>query len=162
MIRIQENIPLAPLTVFKIGGSARYFCEATTPEEVREAVSYAQTHKVSFVVLGAGSNTLVADEGYSGLVIKMQMRTISVKENTVTAGAGASMAQVVVASVGAGLTGFEWAIGVPGTIGGSVVGNAGCFGGEMKDVIEAVELLDTESGDVNVLKNAECHFAYRE
>ena len=162
MIRIQENIPLAPLTVFKIGGSARYFCEATTPEEVREAVSYAQNQKVSFAVLGAGSNTLVADEGYSGLVIKMQMRTISVKENTVTAGAGASMAQVVVASVGAGLTGFEWAIGVPGTIGGSVVGNAGCFGGEMKDVIETVELLDTESGDVNVLKNAECHFAYRE
>lgn len=161
-MRIQEHIPLAPLTVFKIGGSARYFCEATTADEVREAVSFAHAHAVPFVVLGAGSNVLVADEGYPGLVIKMQMRNVSVKENTVTAGAGASMAQAVIASVGAGLTGFEWAIGVPGTIGGSVVGNAGCFGGEMKDVVDAVEVLDTESGMIKTLKNSECHFAYRE
>ncbi|MBI3421005.1 MAG: FAD-binding protein, partial [Candidatus Sungbacteria bacterium] len=136
MVTIRENVPLAPYTYFKIGGPARFFAEARSEEELYEALEFARKRNVPLWVLGGGSNVLIADEGLPGLVIILRLADIyEVEPHKLYVGAGVAMARAVAVSVERGLAGFEWAIGIPGTIGGSVRGNAGCFGGAMKDVI---------------------------
>lgn len=161
---IQENITLAPYTVFKIGGPARYFCEVQNLDEVREAVLFAHSHNVPLFILGAGSNILVSDEGFPGIVIKMNLRGLKVEANMLYADAGVSMAQAVNLSVKNGLGGFEWGVGVPGTVGGSVFGNAGCYGGEMSQLIERVWVLKITGSQCETfeLLNKDCQFAYRD
>ncbi|MEK9175317.1 MAG: UDP-N-acetylmuramate dehydrogenase [Patescibacteria group bacterium] len=169
---IQENITLAPYTVFKIGGQARYFCEAQNLDEIREALLFAKNYNVPFFVLGAGSNILASDDGFDGLIIKMNLRNLEFRKSDflgkldflVMADAGVSMAQAVNFSVNQGLGGFEWAIGIPGTVGGSVFGNAGCFGLETKDIVESVNVLEVDMTNNCVIKelnNTECNFKYR-
>lgn len=164
-ISIKENILLAPYTMYKIGGPARFFVEVRNSKELKEALEFASEKGVEFFILGAGSNVLVSDQGFDGMVIRMNMREIHlVGSGKLEAGGGVSMAQAVLTSAKAGLTGFEWGIGVPGTIGGSVRGNAGCFGSEMKDVIESVQVFDAGNlgkSDFPIL-NSECQFAYRD
>ncbi|OGZ31002.1 MAG: UDP-N-acetylenolpyruvoylglucosamine reductase [Candidatus Niyogibacteria bacterium RIFCSPLOWO2_01_FULL_45_48] len=166
MLNIQENIELASHTVFKIGGPAKYFCETASANELAEAVLWAKEKNVPFFVLGAGSNVLVSDKGFEGLVIKNKATGIklghSVSKLVIEAEAGAQMARVVAESVKAGLSGFEWAIGIPGTIGGSVRGNAGCFGSEMKDVVESVDVFDAKNNANSKLPTANCDFGYRD
>ena len=168
MVTIRENVSLAPYTYFKIGGPARFFTEAHSEEELREALTFAKEKSVPFWILGGGSNVLIADEGLPGLAIRMLFDGIEfTRLNLVRVGAGVTMARAVAASVEAGLAGFEWAIGIPGTIGGSVRGNAGCFGGEMKDVIEGVEVLQTTNDKLQMtnkfqISNVNCRFSYRE
>ena len=125
---IQENILLAPHTVFKIGGPARYFCEVKSTDELHEALMWTGRHATPFFILGAGSNVLASDEGFAGLAIKMNLRAISVSDSFLNVEAGVPIAQAVSAAMQHSLGGFEWGIGIPGTIGGSVFGNAGCFG----------------------------------
>jgi UDP-N-acetylmuramate dehydrogenase len=161
-MKIQEYISLAPLTIFKIGGTARYFCKVVNHDELKEAVAFAKAKSIPFVVLGAGSNVLIADAGYQGLVIKMNMRNLSVEGTHISADAGASMAHVVAASINAGLSGFEWGVGVPGTIGGSVRGNAGCYGSEMKDATESILVFNSSTGALQTFTNADAKFNYRE
>src|SRR3989344_5570780 len=136
MPEIKKDVPLKDHTVFKIGGAAKYFCEAKTAEELKKAVFWARETGEKFFVLGAGSNVLVSDKGFDGLVIKNKVASIKlghgVSKSMIEAEAGAQMARVVAESVKAGLAGFEWAIGIPGTIGGSVRGNAGRFGSQTK------------------------------
>lgn len=163
-LSIKENIPLAPFTIYKIGGEARFFAEATTIDEIKEVLEFAKRHRVPFFVLGAGSNILVSDKGYDGVVIHMIKGGVTVNGKEVIATADMMMAHAVVKSAQAGLAGFEWGIGIPGTIGGSVRGNAGCFGGEMKDVVESVEVIQAVNGEwqtVQLDKN-ECEFVYRD
>lgn len=161
MLQIQENVELAPHTVFKIGGPAGFFCQANSADELKEAIGWAKAKNTKFFILGAGSNVLVSDSGFDGLVIKNQANKIEVRGEMVEAEAGAQMARVVSESVKAGLTGFEWAIGIPGTIGGSVRGNAGCFGSETKDVVESVEVLDSLNARRYTLDAEKCNFSYR-
>ncbi len=160
-MNIQENIMLSPKTVFKIGGPARYFCEVTNSEDLSQAITWAHDHHVKFFILGAGSNVLVSDDGFAGLAIKMNMRGIEIVGSTLVAGAGVSMALATNHALQNNLSGFEWAIGIPGTIGGSVFGNAGCFGSEMKDVVQTVEVFDADSGRQFPLHVADCNFRYR-
>lgn len=169
MINIQENVELSKHTVFKIGGPARYFCEITSAKELAEVISWASQKKLRFFILGAGSNVLVSDKGFDGLVIKNKAANIKidplgngVTKFVVRAEAGAQMARVVAESVKAGLMGFEWAIGIPGTIGGSVRGNAGCFGSEIRDVVESVEVLDSLNAQRSTLNAKQCQFGYRD
>lgn len=162
MINIKQNVPLAPYTVYKVGGSARYFTEIKEPGELTGALSFAKENGTPFFVLGAGSNILVSDKGYNGLVIHLSMGGLEIRGTTAKAGAALSMASVVAKTAQAGLSGFEWAIGVPGTIGGSVRGNAGCFGKEMKDVVQSVQFLDTATGEQKEFSNKQCEFAYRD
>ena len=164
MIEIKESVSLAPFTVYKIGGPARYFADARGPEDFRDALRFGRDTRVPFFILGAGSNILVSDEGFPGIVIRALNDKIEIAGEGLTAGAGARMAQVVAAASRAELTGFEWGIGIPGTIGGSVRGNAGCFGAEMKDVIAEVLILDTASPDFSLrtLSRNECAFGYRD
>ncbi|MDO8522669.1 MAG: FAD-binding protein [bacterium] len=154
MLNIKENIALAPYTVFKIGGPADYFCEVKNTEELKEALNWADEKKAPYFVLGAGSNLLVSDEGFRGLAIKMNLQELKVVpmrdrdgENLISVASGVSMARVVNFTIENGLGGFEWGIGVPGSIGGSVFGNAGCYGSEMKDVVESVSLLSLAHSD---------------
>ncbi len=163
MISIRENVPLAPYTIYKIGGHARFFVEAATADEAEEALMLAKEKNVPFVILGAGSNVLVSDNGFDGLVIRTTGGTISVDGEYLYADAGVMMARAVTESGKQGLTGFEWGIGVPGTIGGSIRGNAGCFEGEMKDVVERVRVLKFSiNSKIEELTNKECQFGYRD
>ncbi|OGZ45349.1 MAG: UDP-N-acetylenolpyruvoylglucosamine reductase [Candidatus Ryanbacteria bacterium RIFCSPHIGHO2_02_FULL_45_13b] len=157
---IKENIALAPYTYMKVGGSARFFFEADTEKELDEALAWAENKNVPVAILGRGSNVLVADKGFDGLVIHMRCSELSCDGERVYAGAGVSMAQVSAFSLRNNLSGFEWAAGIPGTVGGSVYGNAGCFGGEMKDVVEHVFFL--QSSSKSHISNSDCFFNYRD
>lgn len=161
-MEIQSAVPLAPHTYFKIGGPARFFAIATTLADVKEAIAFAKEHHVPFVVLSGGSNVLISDDGYPGLVIKLDLRRMFTELHTITAGSGVPMARVVSSAVAEGLTGIEWAIGIPGAVGGSVRGNAGCFGGDIASVIDSVYVLNTETGETEVLPASVCEFGYRD
>jgi len=160
-LEIKENIPLAPYTIYKIGGLARFFVEAGAADEVRQALDFAVAQKLPFVIIGAGSNMLVSDHGFDGVAIRMIGGNMRVEGERLVCDAGVMMARAVLAAAQDGLGGFEWGIGVPGTIGGSVRGNAGCFGGEMKDVVESVEVFDSMQNAKLKIQNAECEFGYR-
>lgn len=166
MITIRENVPLASYTYFKIGGPARFFVETRSTEELREALEFARKRDVPFWILGGGSNVLINDNGLPGLVIRVVMNDIHVDEEKIICGAGVAMARAVAESVKHGLAGFEWAIGIPGTIGGSVRGNAGCFGGEMTQALKRVRVLKSKiknpKSKIFEFNNDHCKFAYRE
>ena len=164
-MHIQENIPLAPYTVFKVGGPARYFASVKTRDEAGEAFAWAREKNAPVFVLGLGSNILVSDKGFEGLAVKMELRGIKeLRGNRVRAEAGVTMAELVAFTLGRGLTGFEWGIGVPGTVGGSVRGNAGCFGREMKDMIDSVQVsnVNVEHWKFDIFPVSACEFSYRE
>src|SRR3989344_19527 len=141
MLDIKTNIPLAPYTIYKIGGPASFFAEVKTAEELKEALLFAQEKGLPFFILGAGSNVLIGDQGVAGLVIHKSGGEGKINGDRVVVDAGVMMTKAVLVSAKAGLTGFEWGVGVPGTIGGSVRGNAGCFGGEMGQAVERVQAL---------------------
>src|SRR3989339_488144 len=119
-MKIQKNIPLASYTTFKIGGPAMFFCEAKDEEEILEALTFAREKKLPVFVLGGGSNVLVSDKGFGGIVIKIQNTKYKIQDTSIECGAGCILSKIVSESVKAGLTGLEWAAGIPGTIGGAV------------------------------------------
>lgn len=161
IMEIKENIRLAPYTMYKIGGPAKFFVEVQSSEELKSALLFSLEKNLPFFILGAGTNTLVSDQGFNGLVIKIKDGKIKIDGEIITIDAGVMMARAVLESAKAGLTGFEWGVGVPGSFGGSVRGNAGCFGGEIKDIVSEVEIFDTKNKKEFILKNTECEFKYR-
>jgi len=140
-MEFQKNVSLKDYTAFKIGGRAKYFCRVSTKEELIEAAKFAKKMKLPIFILGAGSNLLISDKGFSGLVIKIQYSTSNIQYSKILTGAGTSLSRLVNVAASAGLTGLEWAAGIPGTVGGAVYGNAGAFGKSMKDVIKTVTVL---------------------
>lgn len=161
---IQKNISLDKYTTFKIGGKARYFFIAKTKKDLIKAISFAQKSKIPFFILGGGSNLLVSDKGYRGLVIKIQMsRIVHRQAGIVYAEAGARLADLVKISLEKRLTGLEWAAGIPGaTIGGAIYGNAGAFGKSMENIVKKIEVLDLKTLEIKNFKNKDCKFGYRE
>ncbi|HRH31887.1 MAG TPA: UDP-N-acetylmuramate dehydrogenase [bacterium] len=155
----KDNESLAKHVNFRIGGPAKYFVEARSTQDLIDAVKIAQEYALPYFILGGGSNTLVADEGYQGLVIKAANRNTRYEGDLVTAEAGVISATVARGSADKGLRGFEWAVSLPGTIGGAVRGNAGCFGGEVKDNLVSVKLL--RDGEVIDVPAADMHYGYR-
>ncbi|HTK04892.1 MAG TPA: UDP-N-acetylmuramate dehydrogenase [Candidatus Eisenbacteria bacterium] len=152
---------MAKHTTFRIGGPAEFFLEAKTADDAVKAAAAARELGIAFFVFGGGSNMLVSDGGVKGLVVKMANRGFTVgADGAVTAEAGATTGLVSTRVTEAGFTGFEWAVGVPGTIGGAVRGNAGAYGGEMKDAILTVRAL--KDGEERTLANPVCAFAYRD
>lgn len=156
-----ENEPMAKHTSFRVGGAARLYVVAPSSEAVLHAVQAALDLGIPWYVYGGGSNLLVSDDGYEGVMIQAANRGLSIDGGRVTAEAGAITAMVARTSVDAGLAGFEWAIGVPGTIGGALYGDAGCYGGEMKDVVETVDAFRLRDRQRVTLSNTECGFGYR-
>lgn len=159
--KIQENVPLAPYTTFKIGGPASYFVEVARKEELVAAVDWAKRQQLPYFVLGGGSNLLINDKGYKGLVIHLLNDELAILDGIITAGAGLALEKLVTASIEGSLAGLVWASGIPGTVGGAVRGNAGAYGGEIKDNILWVEYYDVENGEFIRLDKQFCDFNYR-
>jgi len=147
MIKLEENIKLSKYTTFRIGGPAKYFTEVNSEEELLEALEYAKENHLDFFILGGGSNLLVSDKGFDGLVIKMHNSSFLIHNSSLECGAGVPLSKVVRDSAENSLTGLEWAAGIPGTVGGAVRGNAGAFGGETKDVIDSVRVLEISNDE---------------
>lgn len=158
-LQFKENEPLAKHVNMRIGGPARFFVECKSTEDIVDAVNLANESTTQFFILGGGSNTLVADEGYEGLVIKAANRNLKIVDDHVTAEAGVIAAMMARKTAEAGLRGFEWAVSLPGTIGGAVRGNAGCFGGETVDNLVSVKLL--REGDVINVAAKDMKMRYR-
>lgn len=158
--RFKQDEPMATHVNFRLGGPACYFVEAKSAKDVQRAVNTAKQHDVEIFLLGGGSNVLVADDGYDGLVIKLANRRITIEDTTVTAEAGVMSVALARKTVDAGLKGFAWAISLPGTVGGAVRGNAGCFGGDMSDSVQSVQVL--RNGVMVEVPAGELGFGYRE
>lgn len=159
--RFSENINLSEFSNYRIGGPARFFFEANNAEEIAWAVKEAKKNALAIFILGGGTNLLIKDDGFEGLVLMPNLKFLEVKGETIHAGAGANIADILNLSSSEGLSGLEWAGGLPGTLGGAIRGNAGCFGGEMKDVVQIVESFNTETGEITTRDNGDCGFAYR-
>ncbi|MBI1312974.1 UDP-N-acetylmuramate dehydrogenase [bacterium] len=159
----QADQPLAPLTWMKVGGLAQYLVEPRTPDELQQVVEYCHAERVPVHVLGGGSNVLVRDEGVSGAVIRLtsdEFARVSVNGTVVTAGSGALLSNVISESVKAGLAGLDTLVGIPGTVGGALKGNAGGRSGDIGQFVSSVTVL-TVKGDRFVRKEDELSFAYR-
>ena len=162
MSRIMSEVALAPYTYYKIGGPARFFVEAEETKHIKQGIEFASGKGLPFIVLGAGSNILVSDAGFPGVVIRLRSKQIDIAGDRVLADAGVSMAQLVSKAIASGLSGIEWGVGIPGTVGGSVRGNAGCFGGEIKDVIANVRVYNAVAREEQAMSPRECSFGYRD
>lgn len=159
-VRFDE--PMSKHTTFRLGGPARLYLVATSSEQLLEAVETALELDIPWTVIGGGTNLLVADEGFEGVVIQAANQTLHVEDVSVMVESGAISALVARKTVEAGQTGFEWAVGLPGTIGGAIYGDAGCYGGEMRDVIATVDVYDVARRERRTLTNKECRFGYRD
>ena len=135
------NEPLSKHTTLGIGGPAKFFVETEHEEELKDIVKSALAGKIPFIVIGAGSNLLVSDKGYEGLVVKNTLRGISEKDGLISANAGDSLQELVDFSIAKGLSGLQKMTGIPGTVGGAVYGNAGAYGQTVSDHLVRVEFL---------------------
>jgi len=158
---VRHNVPLAPYTTFGIGGKADLFYTAKKPEELIYAVRTAQKLKYPYVVLGGGSNVLVSDAGFRGVVIKNECRRIWVNHDSITCQSGASLDEVVNLACEHALSGLEFSAGIPGTVGGAVRGNAGAYGRAVGDVLCGAVIL-TRKGEIKEVGNDYFQFGYRE
>jgi UDP-N-acetylmuramate dehydrogenase len=162
-MEIRENVALAPLTTFGIGGAARWFAEALTEAEVAEAVGWAKERGLPLLVLGGGSNLLVRDGGFAGLVVKMGVLGIEGgADGVLEVGAGESWDGLVDYAVGRDMAGMECLAGIPGSVGGTPVQNVGAYGQEVSETIESVRALDRTTGEFVELGREACRFRYRE
>lgn len=160
---LRRDESLAPLTWLRIGGPAQYLAEPRTVAELEALLKTCVEEELPVHLLGSGSNVLVRDEGVSGVVIRLtspEFGRIAIKGTTVQAGSGALLSHLVVETVGAGLAGLETLVGIPGTLGGAIRGNAGGRGGEIGQFIKSITVL-TASGDRFVRTADELEFAYR-
>ena len=162
---IRENVPLAPLTTFQVGGPARWFVTAQTEAEVRAAVDHAKSSQLPVFVLGGGSNLVVADAGFPGLVLKVSLRGVESRNDgnkrVFDVAAGEDWDAFVARTVAEDCAGIECLSGIPGTVGGTPVQNVGAYGQEVADTITSVRVLDTTSGKIEDLSNADAGFTYR-
>jgi UDP-N-acetylmuramate dehydrogenase len=162
---IQENIMLAPLTTMGVGGPARFFVEASSTEEVREAIGYAKSRNLPLFILGGGSNLVVSDAGWPGLVLKISLLGINHRHGHGTAyfdvGAGEDWDSFVAATVQHHCAGIECLSGIPGSVGGTPVQNVGAYGQEVAQTIDSLVALHVESGEEEEFEKSDCGFGYR-
>ena len=159
-LSIKEKFPLAPLTTLGIGGAARFFVKATSEEELIAAMEFAEQHGLPVFILGGGSNVLVSDEGFSGLVVLIAIKGIE-RSETVTVGAGENWDGFVRQCVERNLAGVECLSGIPGFVGGTPVQNVGAYGQEVSETIIKVRAFDRQTKQIVELSNRECGFSYR-
>jgi UDP-N-acetylmuramate dehydrogenase len=160
---IQENVPLAPLTTLKVGGPARYFIEAKTIADAQETIEFADSRSLPMFVLGGGSNLVVSDAGWSGLVLKIAIAGIEerAKDGIFEVGAGEEWDKFVATAVSRNCSGVECLSGIPGSVGGTPVQNVGAYGQEVAETIQSVTVLEIQTRKVCEFNNKDCGFHYR-
>ncbi len=163
--KLLNNTPLAPMTTLGIGGPARYFAECATGEILSAGVEWARAQSLPLFVLGGGSNIIVADSGFSGLVLRVGIRGLETSFDgdrvTLTAGAGEEWDRVVAMSTEYGWAGFECLSGIPGRVGATPIQNVGAYGQETSDTLHSLEALDLATGELIEMSARECEFGYR-
>jgi len=158
---VKTNELLAKYTTFKIGGPADFFVEVEKEEELIKLLKEFKEIKLPYFILGGGSNLLVADEGFRGIVIKMSNVKCQMSNGEIIAGAGVSLGKLVELAAKNSLAGLEFAAGIPGTVGGAVRGNAGAWQQAIGDKVKRVKVL-TPQGEIRWLNNSDCQFSYRQ
>ena len=160
--KIQKDEPMKKHTTFRIGGPADYFIMPSNEKELAETIRVCREFSIPIYIVGNGSNLLVGDKGFRGAIIQLykSMGTFQVEGNQITAQAGCSLAQIANAALDAALTGFEFAAGIPGTLGGAVTMNAGAYGGEMKDVLKEVTVMN-QDGEILTIPADKLELGYR-
>lgn len=157
----KKSEPLKKHSTFNIGGPADFYYELSELEKLPELLAFAKQNKVPYYILGGGSNILFHDEGFRGLIIKIKANKIEFNGTEVTADAGTSIATLIIKSIDQGLTGLEPWVGLPGTVGAALRGNAGCNGLETKDILKEALLLDPQTGKTTLKKPEFFNFDYR-
>lgn len=160
--RLLFHEPMSKYTTFRVGGEAECMIVVETKDELAQIISYLGRLEQDYFVLGNGSNLLVGDKGYRGVIVKMgkRMGGIRVEQNHIAVGASAPLSLVATVAKEKGLSGLEFAAGIPGTVGGAIVMNAGAYGGEMKQIVQMVRVMDKE-GQILTLDNDTMEFGYR-
>jgi UDP-N-acetylmuramate dehydrogenase len=162
---LRENVPLAPMTTLGIGGAARYFADVTMPEQLQAGIEWSRSRSLPLFVLGGGSNIVVADSGFPGLVLRMSIRGIETRiegdDVLVTAGAGEEWDPLVANCVANKWAGVECLSGIPGRVGATPIQNVGAYGQETSETLTSLQALDLVSGNVVELKAVDCEFGYR-
>jgi UDP-N-acetylmuramate dehydrogenase len=163
ILKIERQIPLAPFNTFHVGGAAKFFARVDAPRKFLQAMRWAKQRRIPFLVLGGGSNILFPDEGYEGLVIKNEYRTLRLSPPYLEVGSGCLLRLAVWATVERGLAGLERLAGIPGTVGGAIRGNAGSFGMEISHALETVTVARAgrEKIKLDEIKAAELEWDYR-
>lgn len=163
---MRENVSLAPLTTLQIGGPARYFAGAASIEDLTRAIEWAERNEIPLLILGGGSNMLVSDEGFPGLVVQITMRGRQVRKNrefvTLEVAAGESWDQLVAFTVENNLGGMECLSGIPGLVGATPIQNVGAYGQDVSQTIVEVTAFDRTQRRLVTFSNAECEFEYRQ
>lgn len=159
---IMPNEPMSRHTTFRVGGEAGMLLQVSTPQQLKVMIPLLNEQKIPYFIKGNGSNLLVGDKGYDGIILEIgkEFGNIEVKGNLIVAGAGALMSSIAQEALKNSLTGFEFASGIPGTIGGGITMNAGAYDGELKDIVTKVEVINSD-GEVISLSNEEMNFGYR-
>lgn len=160
--KIIKNKILAPMTTFKIGGKAKFFIEIKNTEEIKEAIDWAKTKKEKIIFFSGGSNVLINDANINGLVIKLSCDNILINNNELICDAGLSLARIINTAIKHNLTGLEWAVGIPGTIGGGIYGNIGAFNSDLATIVKNVTAYNIENNTFLTLSNQQCCFNYRD
>src|ERR1051326_3985375 len=164
-MELRENVRLAPLTTIGVGGNARFFAQATSVSDVEEALNFAETKKAALFVLGGGSNLVVSDAGWNGLVLKIGLLgiqgTTAAGRAVLEVGAGEDWDYFVSYSVTRNLAGVECLSGIPGSVGGTPVQNVGAYGQEVSETISSVLAFDLKKKQVRRMQAVECGFSYR-
>jgi UDP-N-acetylmuramate dehydrogenase len=160
--KLEFEKALAPFTSFNTGGPAKYFISANSKEEIKKSVNSAVQLEIPFFIIGGGSNLLVSDKGFDGLIIKIDIMGIELnKETEIVCGAGENLMDLIEFCVDNSLTGLEFASGIWGSVGGAVCGNAGAYGGEIKDIITSVTIIKKD-GTIEQVDKDYCQFEYRD
>jgi len=160
-MQFHEQVPLAPYTTLGVGGPARWFAEAGSEDDVRQGLEFARERRLPVFVLGGGSNLLVADAGFSGLVLRVALRGVEQEGDVLHAAAGEDWDGLVARAVAANLAGLECLSGIPGTVGGTPVQNVGAYGQEVANTVADVRAIETSTGKPATFSSQECGFSYR-
>jgi UDP-N-acetylmuramate dehydrogenase len=159
-MEIQSNISLNNYSTYRTGGKADFLCECKDKEDMIEALCYAKNNNLDYIVIGGGSNILVSDKGYRGLVMANKIGGIEIEDNKVTVGAGVPMPKLILMLQDIGLSGLEFMAGIPGTVGGAIMGNAGAWKHEISENLVNIVVIDNEDG-IREIKSRDITFSYR-
>ena len=159
-LKVLLDEPMSKHTSFKIGGNADIFVKATTIEDVKYVLNFVNTNNIPLTVIGNGSNLLVKDGGIRGITLQASLDEIEIKDSIVYVGCGVKLGMLASMLQKEGLSGFEFASGIPGSIGGAIRMNAGAYGSEFKDIVEEITYI-TKNGKIETIKNSEANFSYR-